>query len=51
MMMKQIPHPDLKSATKLTPLQMNAIHFAKKRTVLSADALKKENSENKNTDK
>lgn len=47
--MKQIPHPDLKSATRLTPLQMNAIHFAKKRTVLTADMLRKGADNNTNT--
>lgn len=26
-MIKIIPHPDLKSATRLTPMQMNNLHF------------------------
>lgn len=46
--MKQIPHPNLKSAAKLTPLQMNAIHFAKKRTVLSAEVLRRNANKNQN---
>lgn len=32
--MKTIMHPDLKSATRLTPLQMNMIHFGGSHTPL-----------------
>lgn len=39
--MKQIPRPDLKSATVLTPPQLNALHFSGKHTLLSPDYLKK----------
>lgn len=37
--MKQIPRPQLKSATVLTPLEMNAITFDKKHTVLTPGVL------------
>lgn len=33
---KQIPHPELHSATRLTPLQLNAIHLAKTRSIIDS---------------
>ena len=38
---KTIPKPELKSAKPLSPLEMNAIHFDKKHTVLTPELLEK----------
>lgn len=36
---KQIPHPDLKDAEKLTPLDLNSFRFDPKHTVLTPELL------------
>ena len=38
---KEIPHPDFKSAIKLTPLQLNAFRCQKKHTLLTPERLKR----------
>lgn len=36
---KQIPRPELKSARKMTPLELNNIRIGKKHTVLTPEQL------------
>lgn len=36
---KQIPHPDLKNARKLTPLQLNALKCSRRHTLLTPEIL------------
>lgn len=36
---KQIPHPELKSAERLTPLQLNGMRWDNKHTVLTPEIL------------
>ncbi|MDE6416259.1 MAG: hypothetical protein K2K68_04440 [Duncaniella sp.] len=38
---KHIPHPDLLSAEKLAPLQLNSFRCEKKHTLLSPEQLEK----------
>lgn len=39
--MKQIVRPNLKNAVRLTPREMNELHFSQKHTILTPDKLKK----------
>lgn len=38
---KDIPHPEFKSAVKLSPLQLNAFRCQKKHTLLTPEQLEK----------
>ncbi len=38
---KQIPHPQLKSAHRLSPLELNQIHCDKRHTVLTPEQIAK----------
>lgn len=46
-----IKHPTLKSATTLTPKELNAIRFSPHRTLLTPDQLEKLKSDPSETDK
>lgn len=40
MSIKKITRPDIKDAVKLSPREMNALHFSQKHTILTPDRLK-----------
>ncbi len=40
MSIKKITRPDIKDAVRLSPREMNALHFSQKHTILTPDRLK-----------